>query len=356
MKFLKTLLYQIKIIFDMEVSFVLPKIKKKLLLLEDGLEEFMINCVNKDLTKKTIASYEKTLKLFFKFLEEEFSVIEVEKVEEKHIRGYLDFTKERGKYSFVVNIESTNINRPHNRTDFGKEVSIATINNYLRNIKVFFNFCLENKFIKTNPVARIRQFKVTRRPKEDITDDDFRKLIKSIDTTSFHGFRDYCIFHLLMDTGMRIGETLNLTEKDVLIDKRAIFLKANITKGRKDRYVFYSITMQRILSRWVDYKDRYVDTDLLFPSTKNKRMEVSNIEKNLKKYVLKAKLNPSISCHHFRNNFGKRALMSGMNIYQLSSILGHSSVQVTERAYADLTVDDIRKSYQLHSPLENMQK
>lgn len=332
----------------------MPKIKKSLMTLDDALEEFMINCTNKNLTKKTLMSYESTLKLFFKFLEEEFNVTEVEKVEEKHIKEYLEFTKERGKYSFVANTETLDINRPNNRSDFGKEVSIATINNYLRNIKVFFNFCLESKYIKINPGARLRQFKATRRPKEDITDADFEKLIKSIDTTTFHGHRDYVIIHLLIDTGMRIGETLALTEEDILIDKRAIFISANINKGRRDRYVFFSITMQKILIRWIDYKDRYLDTDLLFPSSRNKKLEVSNMEKNLKKYVLRAKLNPNISCHHFRNNFGKRALMSGMNIYQLSQILGHSSVEVTEKAYADLTVEDIRKSYQLHSPLENM--
>lgn len=334
----------------------MPIIKKNLMTLEDALEEFMINCTNKDLTIKTLKSYESTLKLFFKYLEEEFNILEVEKVEEKHIREYLDFTKERGKYSFVVDVRSTDINRPHNRTDFGKEVSIATINNYLRNVKVFFNFCLDSKYIKVSPAQRIRQFKATRRPKEEITDSDFKMLIRAIDTTTFSGHRDYVIIHLLMDTGMRIGETLALTEKDILLDKRAIFISANINKGRKDRYVFYSPTMQKILSRWLDYKDRYLDTDLVFPSAKNKKIEVSNIEKNLKKYVLRAGLNKNISCHYFRNNFGKRALMSGMSIYQLSVILGHSSVETTERAYADLTTEDLRKSYQLHSPLENMQK
>ena len=48
--------------------------------------------------------------------------------------------------------------------------------------------------------------------------------------------------------------------------------------------------------------------------------------------------------------------MSGMDIYTLSRILGHSSVTVTEKAYLDLTVTDIRKNYQRFSPLENMQR
>ncbi|WP_322008109.1 hypothetical protein [Clostridium butyricum] len=40
----------------------------------------------------------------------------------------------------------------------------------------------------------------------------------------------------------------------------------------------------------------------------------------------------------------------------MSKILGHSSVIVTEQAYLDVTSEDIRKSYQRFSPLENMRK
>jgi len=336
------------------VFFVLPKIRKKQITLEDANEEFMIYCTNKDLTRKTLMAYESTLKLFFKYLLEEYNITELVKVQEKHIKEYLDFTVERGKYSFVVNEESVSINKPQNRTDFGKRVSNGTLNNYLRNIKVYFNFCYQENYIHINPVARIRQLKTTRRPKEDITDDDFKKLIKSIDTTTLHGHRDYVFIHLLMDTGMRVGECLSLKEKDVLNERRAIFISSDICKGRKDRYVFYSTTMQKILNRWIDYKDRYLNTDLLFPTNKGTKMEITNMEKNVKKYVLLGGLNSNINCHHFRNQFGKRALMSGMNMYQLSVILGHSSVKVTEDCYADLGVEDIRKSYQLHSPLENM--
>ncbi|WP_242865952.1 hypothetical protein [Desnuesiella massiliensis] len=68
----------------------------------------------------------------------------------------------------------------------------------------------------------------------------------------------------------------------------------------------------------MDYKERYLSTDLLFPSTKGNKLEVTNIEKNLKKYVLRARLNPNISCHHFRNNSGKRFLMAGGSIYSIS--------------------------------------
>ncbi|MFQ9697790.1 MAG: site-specific tyrosine recombinase XerD, partial [Zhenhengia sp.] len=60
--------------------------------------------------------------------------------------------------------------------------------------------------------------------------------------------------------------------------------------------------------------------------------------------------------HTLRNNFAKRFLMNGGNIFTLSQILGHSSVMVTEKAYLDLTDDDIRQSYQAFSPLAHMRR
>ena len=40
-----------------------------------------------------------------------------------------------------------------------------------------------------------------------------------------------------------------------------------------------------------------------------------------------------VSPHTLRNNFAKRCLMAGMDIYTLSKILGHSSVTITEQGY-----------------------
>ena len=57
-----------------------------------------------------------------------------------------------------------------------------------------------------------------------------------------------------------------------------------------------------------------------------------------------------------RNNFAKRFLMNGGDIFTLSKILGHSSVQVTEQCYLDLQTEDLRVQYQKHSPLMNLKK
>lgn len=49
-----------------------------------------------------------------------------------------------------------------------------------------------------------------------------------------------------------------------------------------------------------------------------------------------------VSPHTFRHTFGHRWLKGGGNIYALSKILGHASVAVTEKHYAQLLKEDLR--------------
>ncbi len=123
------------------------------------------------------------------------------------------------------------------------------------------------------------------------------ELLRQIDTTKFHEFRDYICIQLLLDTGMRISECLSIRVED--INDRAILLLSDNTKGNP------------VLLR--------------------------TFEKKLKGY-------------------GLRIGLKDIALHTLYSILGHSSVTITEQAYLDLTDKDIRTSYQKFSPLENMKK
>ena len=334
----------------------MPRDKKRIYNFDESIEDFMIYCTNKDLAKKTLKSYETTLKLFAKWLADELKIFSPKDVTTKNIKEYLEFTKTKGKYTYVANEKTLKYNNPTNRGDFGKQVSLYTVNNYLRNIKVFFTFLYDTGVLKENPTTPLKQYKHSRKPKNEIKDIDFNKLLNAMDLTLFSEYRDYVIVQLLMDTGMRIGECLAMERENVLVDKKAIFIPAEINKGRKDRYVFFGTKMQVILKRWINYKERYTDTVFVFPTAQGTQLNLTHFEKNLKKYCDKAKLKETITCHQIRNNFARRFLLSGGDIFILSKILGHSSVTVTEQAYLDVTQEDIRKKYIKYSPLENFDR
>lgn len=319
------------------------------------IDEFVESCVARGLSKKTYRSYEQTLVLFAKYLEEHCNITEASEVTTKTISDYMEYIRQRGKYTVQCYNLSVHSNFPENRQDYGKKVSDVTINNYIRNIKVFFAYLHEYGYIKVNPAKKVKSIKVPRKPLKYITDSEFRRLTNSMDISKLHEYRDYTIINTLIDTGMRIGECLLLKVEDIDFNDKIITLHASNTKGKKSRYVFFSVKLAHELKRWLKYKDRYLETNLLFPTNRGTLMQVSNFERNLRGYAARVDIK-DVHPHCFRNNFAKRFLMSGGDIYTLSRILGHSSVSVTEAEYLDLDVMDLKKQYMQHSPLCNMKR
>lgn len=316
------------------------------------IDEFMVYCRSIQLREKSMVSYEQALRLFERWCAEQLGIFTVDLVTEPVVRRYINDLQERGKYTFYVDDARKGNNYPERRRDYRKPISPATINNYIRNLRVFFNWLERDYMIRKNPMKKIRQLKHNRQAKVFFTDDELRKLLGKMDKSYFAEHRDYVMILLMLDSGMRLGECTTLLVTDVDLARRRIKLRAEETKGRKDRTVYFSQKTESVLRRWLQYKDRYVESDYLFPVKEHGgAIGVRNFEGNFKKYVLRVGLSEDYSPHCLRNNFAKRCLMNGMDVFTLSKILGHSSVQVTEQAYLDLTDDDISKCYHKASPL-----
>ena len=230
-------------------------------------------------------------------------------------------------------------------------MSAVTINNYIRNLRAFFNWLDSEYMLKKNPMKKVRQIKINRSPREYISDEDFKRLLSTLDRSYYSEHRDYVMTVLMIDSGMRLGECACLTVDAVNLAKRQIILSAENTKGRKSRLVYFSHRTEIVLRRWLQFKDRYTESDYLFPiKHSGAPITVGSFETNFKNYLRRAGLSETITPHCLRNNFAKRCLMNGMDIYTLSRLLGHSSVTVTEQAHLDLTEEDIGRRYQNFSP------
>lgn len=312
------------------------------------LDNFMIYCSSKNHSRITLASYEQTLKLFKTFLKTEFEIIEVSKVQSGHIRQYIKYLKERGKYTVVNDDKSREINHPENRKDFKKQISSTTIANYIRNIKVFFNYLTDvERVLSKNPLATIDNVKPERKVKKTLTPDELKRLFNQFDNSTFHGYRNLTITRLLLDTGMRVGECLCLLPEQFDFHHKSIHLIN--TKYNKERYVYFSYKSANELKQWLRYKDRYSDSPYMFPTTKGTILDVRNYERALREAGEKAGI--EIHPHQLRNNFAKYYILNNGDWFSLCRILGHSSVEVTQKAYLDFTDDEIARKYQKHSPL-----
>ena len=317
------------------------------------IDEYMYNCRSRKLRPKTMMSYEQTLRLFERWCLEEQKITEPAQVVESTIRHYICSLQERGKYTFY-SLENNKITyEPSRRRDFSQQISATTINNYIRNLKAFFTW-YSDATLSRNPMEKIRQLRAPRKAREYLDDEEVEKLLKIFDKSYYSEHRDFMIIMLILDTGMRIGECLHITVDDFDIEERMIFLPEENTKSGNSRYVFFSMKTCKNLQRWLQFKDRYSNSKFLFPKKDGLIMEITSFESGFTKYLGRAGINKDYSPHALRNNFAKRCLMNGMDIYTLSRILGHSSVTVTEKAYLDISDKDLCKRYQLYSPIENL--
>ena len=90
----------------------MAKLLKQSKTLEFYLEDFMEHCTLKDLSKKTLNSYESTLQLFFKYLKEEYMINRIKDITYEEVDYYLKITKERGNYIYVSDDIAVKLNYP----------------------------------------------------------------------------------------------------------------------------------------------------------------------------------------------------------------------------------------------------
>lgn len=317
---------------------------------EFQIDNFMLYCTSRNLAKKTLSSYEQSLKLFAIYLKETFAVVDVSNVQTGHIRQYVKYLQERGKYSVVVNERSRGVNFPQNRLDLGKKISTVTIANYIRCIKVFFNWLYAEKEITKNPVEKITNPKIERKMKRLLSPEELKKVFSQFDTTTFHGYRNWMISRLLFDTGSRISEALEIMPEDIDFKHKSILLTN--PKNKKQRYIYFSPKLGAELRNWLKHHDRYSSSPYLFPTVRGTKLDNRNFGKVLRE--IGDKLDIEVHPHLFRNSFAKYYILNGGDWASLSRILDHSSAEVTAKAYLDFTNEEIGIKYQQHSPLSSL--
>ena len=169
------------------------------------IDEFMVYCRSRQLREKTMSSYEQALRLFERWCKEEMRVDDVDKITESMIRRYINDLQTRGKYSFYSDDRKKEKNYPDRRRDFRKPISVATINNYIRNLRVFFNWLDVECVIKKNPMKRVQQLKTNRKAKDYISDEDFKKLVSCLDKSYYAEHRDYFGFSCTLTCTCYLG-------------------------------------------------------------------------------------------------------------------------------------------------------
>ncbi len=151
---------------------------------------------------------------------------------------------------------------------------------------------------------------------------------------------------LIYACGLRRGELLNLTIKDIHSERKLLLIRQ--AKGKKDRVVPLS---DKILKMLREYYKLFKPKVWLFEgSIEQKRYSEKSLENVLKQSKLKAKIEKPVTLHWLRHSYATHLLENGTDLRYIQELLGHKSSRTTE-IYTHVSIRNIQ---QIKSPFDDL--
>jgi len=164
-----------------------------------------------------------------------------------------------------------------------------------------------------------------------------------IDTSKYTGFRDYVLASLMLETGVRCNEAVNLKLEGVNLNRRLIVIGSATAKTRKERHLPMSKSLRRHLKELVEIT-RNTDCDYIFQRQTTGGITTNHVRKTFSDYGKLAKIKTPVTPHILRHTFVSNFIKKGGDVFTLSTILGHTSINMSRR-YVNLNSDEVRKIY-----------
>lgn len=201
-----------------------------------------------------------------------------------------------------------------------------TVLRKLSSIKMFFKYLYMNKYIKKDPTNSIKAVKRQKRLPEVLAEEDFNKILETFNHEPEQR-RSYMILKLLLATGARISEIINLEIKDVE-DNEYKYIKV-LGKGSKYRFIpIYDEIAQEL--------KKYIEVDRNLIKSRKKDFKIfSGIDRTrfyleLKKHAEQAGIQKRVYPHLVRHSIATLLLKNGADIRVVQEILGHANITTTE--------------------------
>ena len=160
--------------------------------------------------------------------------------------------------------------------------------------------------------------------------------------------RDYLLFVLGINIGLRISDLLQLTLGDVLDAKgkpaQQIIVKEK--KTGKERKIVLNEVVRKALQETIVLKEDVQMGDYLFKSQKGNNRPISRVQawQVLNNAARTVGIEGRIGTHTLRKTFGYHAYQQGIDITLLQQLFNHAAPSITLR-YIGITQDDIDNVY-----------
>lgn len=257
-----------------------------------------------DASEKTVQTYTRALRQFFKFLYEN----NITQPQRTDVLAFRDNLKDKGR-------------KP------------TTIKSYIVAVRLFFQWT-NQEGLYPNIAEKIKGAKLDQAYKKDyLTVDQIKDVLNSIDTSTLTGARDYAIIVLMVTGGLRTIEVSRADMDDMrnVGNSPALYIQG---KGREEKTEYVKLPLQvfKAIGRYREMLEKQYD--VLFVSTSNnnkgQRLTTRSISGIVKKRLKEAGYTSNrLTAHSLRHTAGTLNLMNGGTLEETQQLLRHSNINTT---------------------------
>lgn len=219
-----------------------------------------------------------------------------------------------------------------------KKQAVSTINRNLASIRKYFKWLSHHDYISVNPTSTVKELKRQPLAPQGLTRSEVRKLLREVELRN--DIRSKAIFSLVLYTGVRLSDMVNLEISDIMISDRSGTVIYRYGKGSKQRTVPLPLQARKAMSEYLQNRPP-IDSQKLFVGERGP-LNSRGIQAIFEKYRALTGIE-NLHCHILRHTFSHTFLSQNGNLVQLAQILGHESLNTTA-IYTKNSIDQLSDS------------
>ncbi len=262
--------------------------------------------------------------------------------------GFEDFLRGRGRSAAAASLRDVRAFLASLRV---QGLARSTVGRKVSAVRSLYKFLFRQGIVQKNPTAVLRTPRREKRLPRFLTVSEVEHLLSAMDTSPWTGARDRAMFEVLYGGGLRVSELVALDQEDV--DARTGLARVR-GKGKKERLAPLGSCAVEAIRDYIQMRHsvrlpRKARDALFINAVDGRRLTTRSVSRILRKRLLEAGLDATLSPHALRHSFATHLLQNGADLRSVQELLGHEHLSTTQ-IYTHLTTENLKAIYDRAHP------